>query len=209
MKVVVVADNECLLRGLTSMLSSLPSVRSVSPHDAESSARLMDSDEAVDLFILRFHDLEVDVTRRLAGMAREREVKLLLLLDNYHEDMLDDLVDIPSSGFLMGDTTTEALRVTLESLSRGDHLPMPGAMARTLMTRAGSGQQKPVVAALTPREFEVLELMVDGLSNKQIARRLAISPNGVKRLVSCVLAKFNCANRTQAVVMALNLDLLN
>jgi DNA-binding CsgD family transcriptional regulator len=49
----------------------------------------------------------------------------------------------------------------------------------------------------------VLKLLVAGLSNKQIARQLDISPHGVKRLVSNVLAKLGCSNRTLAVALAI------
>jgi DNA-binding CsgD family transcriptional regulator len=58
-------------------------------------------------------------------------------------------------------------------------------------------------AHLTPRERQVLDLLVEGFSDKQIAHRLRISQHGVKRLVSNVLAKLNCPNRTQAVAVAL------
>ncbi|MCY0931861.1 helix-turn-helix transcriptional regulator [Streptomyces sp. H27-H1] len=53
-------------------------------------------------------------------------------------------------------------------------------------------------ATLTPRERETPHLLVEGLSNKLIARRLRISEHGAKRLVANVLAKMNCPNRTQA-----------
>lgn len=61
---------------------------------------------------------------------------------------------------------------------------------------------------LTPRERQALKLLADGLSNKQIARRLGISEHGAKRHVGNVLAKLNCPNRTVAVTVALNHGLL-
>ncbi|MGI5287809.1 response regulator transcription factor [Nonomuraea polychroma] len=60
---------------------------------------------------------------------------------------------------------------------------------------------------LTPRERQVLELLVEGMSNKQIALR--ISQHGVKRLVSNVLAKLNCPNRTMAVRTAITDGILS
>ena len=56
---------------------------------------------------------------------------------------------------------------------------------------------------LTPREQQALVLMVDGMSNKQIGRRLQISEHGAKRLVANILAKMDCNNRTLAVSRAL------
>ncbi|MFE4519574.1 response regulator transcription factor, partial [Kitasatospora sp. NPDC056783] len=57
--------------------------------------------------------------------------------------------------------------------------------------------------ALTARELEVLHLVAQGLSNKQVSRELQISEHGVKRHVGNVLTKLNCPNRTLAVVRAL------
>jgi DNA-binding NarL/FixJ family response regulator len=192
------------------MLNSLPAIKVVRSLDGESGERILDREDEADLVILSFGDLDTDTARHLALTARERQAKLLLLLDGYREEMLDTLAAIPSSGFLLQDElTTEALRTTIASLAHGD-LPMPAPMARGLLTRVGSApRREPAGAALTPRERDVLELLVEGLSNKQIARCLSISANGVKRLVSCVLAKLNCPNRTHAVAVALTLGILD
>lgn len=69
-----------------------------------------------------------------------------------------------------------------------------------------SGPPVPVVprgVRLTPREREALGLMVEGLVNKQIARRMGISLHGAKRLVANILAKLDCDNRTHAVAKVL------
>lgn len=66
----------------------------------------------------------------------------------------------------------------------------------------------PGPAALTPRENETLSLLTDGLSNKQIARALGISPHGAKRLVGTIMTKLGAPNRTAAAVIALNFGLV-
>ncbi|MFK0156900.1 response regulator transcription factor [Streptomyces sp. NPDC090499] len=66
----------------------------------------------------------------------------------------------------------------------------------------------PAGATLTPRELQVLRLVAQGLSNKQVSRQLQISEHGVKQLVGNVLAKLNCPNRTLAVVRAMEDGLL-
>lgn len=60
-----------------------------------------------------------------------------------------------------------------------------------------------VAQRLTPREHDVLAEMAKGQSNKRIARELAISEHGVKRLVSSILVKLQCPNRTLAVAYAI------
>jgi DNA-binding CsgD family transcriptional regulator len=75
-------------------------------------------------------------------------------------------------------------------------MPMSTGLARDLLTL-------PPRPRLTPREREALQLLVEGLSNKQIARRLGISEHGAKRLVANILSKMDCSNRTSAVAKAL------
>lgn len=62
---------------------------------------------------------------------------------------------------------------------------------------------------VTPRELEILLLIRDGLSNKQIALRLGISERTVKNHVMMILLKLDAANRTEAVVKALRADLID
>lgn len=63
--------------------------------------------------------------------------------------------------------------------------------------------------SLTGREDEVVRLLAQGLSNKQIARRLGISSHGVKRIVASLLLKLGAPNRTAAVVTALQTGLIS
>ena len=103
--------------------------------------------------------------------------------------------------------TSAAIGEALSRLRRGD-MPVPSAVVRGLLSEVrslrGQGEGTPVKGSyLTPREQATLELLVQGLSNKQIARRLSISEHGVKRHVANILAKLNCPNRTLAAAMAI------
>ena len=66
----------------------------------------------------------------------------------------------------------------------------------------------PAAEALTPREREVLRLVVEGFANKQIARRLAITEKTVKTHVSSILQKLGVADRTAAAVLAIRQGLV-
>jgi DNA-binding NarL/FixJ family response regulator len=162
-------------------------------------------DQEFDLLILRYGDLDGTATERLAREAWSRGRKVIMLLNRDQEDTLDRIITIPSNGFIVQeDLTSASLATTITRVTDGE-TPMPAMLANRLLTRAREGGLRPPSAGsnLTPRERQVLHLLVEGLSNKQIARRLRISQHGVKRLVSNVLAKLNCPNRTQAVAVAL------
>jgi DNA-binding NarL/FixJ family response regulator len=202
--VALLVRDECVRHGLTAMLSPLAMVRGVTACDDTDDD--IDTDLDFDIFILRFGDVSVAAANRLAQDAWRRGKKIILLLNGVHEDMLDAIAAIPSNGFLVQDELTSAsLAATVARVTDGD-APMPAMLANRLLTRARGGRRPAAPspgAHLTPRERQVLDLLVEGLSNKQIARRLRISQHGVKRLVSNVLAKLNCPNRTQAVAVAL------
>ncbi|MFC4565152.1 response regulator transcription factor [Nocardiopsis mangrovi] len=139
--------------------------------------------------------------------AAERGATILVLVDDDDLGDLGRLADIAGSGFLaIGDLNTHSLRDAITRVRVGE-VPMSPRLARGLMARARETPGRAVGPApairLTPRERQVMVLLVDGLSNKQIARRLGISVHGAKRLVANILAKLDCATRTLAVAKAL------
>jgi two-component system nitrate/nitrite response regulator NarL len=211
-EVALLVRDECVRQGLTVMLSSLPMVRGVTACDD------IDAGLDFDIFMLRFGDVSVAAAGRLAHDARRRGKKILLLLNGVRADILDAIPAIPSNGFVVQEgLTTAALAAALARVADGD-APRPAILTPRPVNGPANGLPNPLPnrlpnglpararvpgAHLTPRERQVLDLLVEGLSNKQIARRLRISQHGVKRLVSNVLAKLNCPNRTQAVAVAL------
>lgn len=203
--VTVLVAGEIVRHGLTAMLTSLAMVEEVHIWDAAVPADPPPTGHGPGILILGLDGLDAATAGRLAGEARGRGVKVLLLLNSEPEEMLDLVAVVPSDGILaQRDLTSESLAATLSGIAEGD-APMPAPLANGLLSRARAGAFGPgsVRPNLTPRERQVLELLVEGLSNKQIARRLQISSHGVKRLVSSVLAKLSCPNRTLAVAVAI------
>jgi DNA-binding NarL/FixJ family response regulator len=204
-QVAVLVSNECVRQGLAAMLNSLAIVGEVHIWDSAAPIFTPSARNRFDILILRFGDLDIETSSRLARQAWARGQRILLLLNRGQEDWLDTITAIPSNGFLIQEDLTSAfLAATIQRVANGD-TPIPAMLANRLLTRAREGSLQPPATGsnLTARERQVLELLVEGMSNKQIARRLAISQHGVKRLVSNVLAKLNCPNRTQAVAVAL------
>ncbi|MCM4081442.1 response regulator transcription factor [Paractinoplanes hotanensis] len=113
-------------------------------------------------------------------------------------------------GFLLQqDLSGRTLENALRAIMTGE-VPMPAVLAQQLLAHAGirRAPASPAPISLTPREHETLVLLVEGLSNKQIARRLKISDHGAKRLVAGVLLKLGSTNRTSAVVTAIRSGLV-
>ncbi|MFF8035490.1 MULTISPECIES: response regulator transcription factor [unclassified Streptomyces] len=99
--------------------------------------------------------------------------------------------------------TLDVLRETFRQLA----LPVTGAAAplRTEPTADAAGRSGRRNGRLTARELSVLRLLVQGLTNQQIARALGISVHGVKRHLSNLMLKFDCSNRTEVALAALRI----
>ncbi|WP_227869885.1 response regulator transcription factor [Streptomyces otsuchiensis] len=146
----------------------------------------------------------------LSGLAA-RGVRLLVLVDGADDEDVARSARLGGHGYVdRQDLNAHILSAAVTDIL-GDKLFVSATLARALLGRAGRARRsfpEGRGAALTPRELQVLHLLVQGLSNKQVARQLVISEHGVKRLVSNVLAKLNCPNRTMAVVRAMEEGIL-
>jgi two-component system nitrate/nitrite response regulator NarL len=203
LQIGVLVSNELLRQGLVAMLGAMPLVGEVSAWDPRALPDL--TVRPPDMLILSCADLDTEAVVRVAGEASCRGTRVMVLLDRDESEALDAAAAIPGSAFLsQAELTSGSLEATLRRMDEGE-LPMPAALAGRLLARARGGTLDGPSAGrnLTPRELEVLECLVEGLSNKQIARRLRISQHGAKRHVSNILAKLNCPNRTLAVAVAL------
>ncbi|MCX5258361.1 response regulator transcription factor [Streptomyces canus] len=208
--VLVSLSSEIVRWGICNMLERLDPPRPVEPHGEVATASEALRGGRYSLVIVDAADGE-DVLLRLTEEAGRLGVKVLVLLDRADAATVERIAALPADGFLVqSDLTLECMSETLERLDRGD-LPIPANLVRQLMARArnGGGRSFGAQIRLTPREQDVLHLMGEGMSNKQIARHFGISVHGVKRHVTNVLAKLNCPNRTQAVSIALKQGLLS
>jgi NarL family two-component system response regulator LiaR len=111
-----------------------------------------------------------------------------------------------ASGYLLKDIDPQALADAIRDVHAGRPALHPSVAAR-LMRRTSATPT--THDDLTPREREVLRLMVEGLANKQIAQRLGIGEKTIKTHVSRVLAKLGVADRTQAAVLAIREGLVD
>lgn len=189
--VAILIGSELLQRGLETLLRQLPMVN------------LTVNGDTCDVLI---------TTEALSG-ARDKDVKTILLLDEAQVDAPAFTLSSTFDGYLIQEEiTANHLRDAIHRVVAGE-LAIPDRLARELLARASgpsaaaeTPQRRPV--SLTARESVTLSLLADGLSNRQIARRLSISEHGAKRLVASVLLKLDSPNRTAAVVTAIKARLI-
>ncbi|MCW6009382.1 response regulator transcription factor [Micromonospora sp. CPCC 205371] len=149
----------------------------------------------------------IEATRQLcaSGLDRPRVIILTTFdLDAYVYDALR----AGASGFVLKDVTAERLFDAVRVVAAGEALLAPTVTRRLISEFAQMKQEveppaaASQLAALTPRETQVLRLVAEGLSNLEIADRLVVSEETVKTHVSRILTKLALRDRTQAVVAA-------
>ncbi|MDT0309595.1 response regulator transcription factor [Streptomyces sp. DSM 44917] len=200
-RVVVGIENDLLRYGVERMLQRVPRVAEIRPRCGLAGA-FADGLSEGDVLIALLAEVDEAAADELRG-NEARGVRIVFLVED------DDLFALPKilglkAGFVRTSSVDEgALDDAVAQVASGG-APIPPGLAHDLLVLATRRNAPPQVRLrLTPREQEALVLMVEGMSNKQIARNLAISQHGAKRLVANILAKMDCNNRTLAVSRAL------
>ena len=221
LRIAIVDDHELARKSLQNMLSDEP--------DIEVVGEAANGQEALSLCSRLRPDLVLMDVRmpKMDGLAATREIKrrypkisVVMLTMHENPDYLFEALKAGASGYVLKDASqeavVEAVRQVLEGESSLD-TKLAARLLRRLATEAGSGEDSPgtetrrapLAAALTPRELEVLGLMLRGKANRQIAQELSISPGTVKAHVEHIIGKLEVSDRTQAVVKALQLGILD
>jgi len=128
-------------------------------------------------------------------------VQVIVLTSFKEQELVQGALQAGAIGYLLKDVTAAELASAIRAASMGKPTLAPEA-AQALIQAARHPAEK-VGFDLTEREREVLALMVEGLNNNQIARRLVVSVSTAKSHVSNVLSKLGAATRTEAVAIAL------
>ena len=206
---VVIADDQAYVRIGFRMILTSGGIEVVgeATDGAEAVTAVRDLKPDVVLMDIRMPTMDgLEATRRIVRESSDCRVLMLTTfdLDRYVYDALA----AGASGFLLKDVTAEHLVAAVRLVGTGDALLAP-SITRRLVERFASNspvERVPVVhrdlAALTPREREVLTLVGHGRSNTEIAGDLTLSEATVKTHVARIFAKLSLRDRAQAVVLA-------
>ena len=216
---VVVADDHALFRrGLEMVLES--------EEDIEVVAEANNGREALDLTVRHVPGLVLmDVRMPPSGgvdggieatQAIKDEVpnaKILMLTISDEEEDLYDAIKAGASGYLLKEISIEEVADAIRQVHRGQSLISPSMASKLLvefaaMARKDEEKQQMPAPKLTDREMEVLQLVAQGMNNRDIAKELFISENTVKNHVRNILEKLHLHSRMEAVVYAVREKLL-
>lgn len=204
-RVLLVDDHEMVRRGLSLMLKAFADLELVG--EAENGLRAVEicsqthPDVVVmDLIMPRMDGVEA--ARLIRGQFPQTQV--LMLTSFSEEERVGDALKAGAIGYMLKDAGIDELAQAIRNAFAGNPSFSPQA-ARALILRA----TQPLLGQdLTVREREVLALLVEGLSNSQIAARMSVGSATIKSHVSNLLQKLGVTTRTEAVSLALRHKLI-
>lgn len=214
MRILLVDDHVLFRKGVAALLAMNPDIQVIGEAgdglEAIAAAReLLPDVILMDISMPRCNGLEA--TRTLKREMPHLRIVILTVSDD--DQHLFEAIKSGAQGYLLKNLEPYQLHDLLESISRGE-APLSGAIAAKILKEftqpsAASEQETPLVEELTGREVEILQQVVDGLTNKEIAAALVISENTVKIHLRNILEKLHLQNRIQAAVYAVRQGLVD
>ncbi len=136
-------------------------------------------------------------------MARQPKTRILALTSFAADDKVFPAIKAGALGYLLKDSEPEDLIKAIKNIYRGEPFLHPNIARKVLEELSHPTGSPPTPEPLTERELEVLQLVAQGLSNQEIAKRLVIGDATVRTHIGNILSKLHLANRVQAALYAL------
>jgi len=209
-RVLIVASSSISQTGLENLLgasTSLQVVRVVADF-----GQLSESVEELqpDVVIAEITGQDRALPEEILKLSEETPVAIVLLVDDANTEKDLDALRNGVRAVLPRNTSPSGIIAAVEAVGAGLTVLLPEGLDNLLRESTASHRavSPPLVEALTPREIEVLGMMVEGWGNKEISTRLGISEHTVKFHVASIMGKLNASTRTEAVTSGIRHGLI-
>ena len=206
-RVLLVDDHAVVRQGLRAFLQLQPDVEVVGEADGGRAAVAAAEAGRPDVVLMDLVMPAGDGVEAIRAVAAAAPGARVLVLSSFtDEERIFAAMQAGAAGYLLKDVDPDRLAQAIRDVHEG-RPALHADVAARLMRRVAD-PSGPAAERLTPREREVLQLLVEGSANKQIARRLAITEKTVKTHVSSILQKLGVPDRTAAAVLAIRQGLV-
>ncbi len=207
-RVMIVDDHSVVRKGIEMLLSTEPSIKIVGEAAGGQEAVAKAKDLQPDVIVMDLVMPEGGGITAIAAIKGSMPNTRILVLTTFGDEAsVTAAMQAGADGYLLKDAGGEALLNSIRAVRRGD-MPLDPHVARHLVRGTATGRDTPGGVHLTRREMDVLRLVAGGLSNRQVAKDLGLSPGTVKVHVSNILGKLNVSTRTEAAVWAVQTGLV-
>ncbi|MFI6441747.1 response regulator [Streptomyces sp. NPDC050759] len=210
-RVFLLDDHEVVRRGITDLLDAEPDISVVGDADTVEHALVRGPALRPDVAVLdvRLPDGDgITVCRELRNQMPELACLMLTSFDE--EDALLDAIMAGASGYVLKQIRGSDLVSAVRTVASGQSMLDPATTARLIRSLRAEPAETPALApelaGLSPRERDILALIGDGLTNREIGKKLYLSEKTVKNHISRLLAKLGVQRRVQAAVLASQLE---
>jgi DNA-binding NarL/FixJ family response regulator len=214
LRILLVDDHVLFRKGVAALLETRPDIEIVGEAKDGLEAIEVARENLPDVILMDIHMPKCDGLEATRRIKREMpHVKIVMLTVSDEEQHLFEAIKSGAQGYLLKNLEPYQLYDLLESISRGE-APLSGAIATKILkefTRPSqdTAQQTDIIEELTPRESNVLQLVAEGKTNKEIATILFLSENTVKIHLRNILDKLHLQNRIQVAVYAVRQGLVD
>ncbi|WP_131105635.1 response regulator [Ornithinimicrobium sufpigmenti] len=205
-RVYLLDDHELVRRGLRDLLSAEPDLQIVGESGSAVEAVPDILELAPDVAVLdgRLPDGSgIEVCRDVR--AQNPHIRALILTSYDDDQALFSAIMAGADGYVLKQIAGNDLIDGIRSIAAGRSLLDPSLVARVMDRLRRGDRQADKLAMLTDQERRILELIADGLTNRQIGEKMYLAEKTVKNYVSSVLAKLGLERRTQAAVLGAKL----
>ncbi|MFC1899493.1 response regulator [Chloroflexota bacterium] len=204
--VLLVDDHQMAREGLRRMLELEDDIHVIGEASTaiEALAKLESLSPQVTLMDIKMSDMDgIELTRRF----KEKNPSCSIIMLTLYEEYLPDAIEAGASGYLLKDVKREELIKAIHAVSEG-RSPLNLSLSKDQLTKLTAPARGKKENDLSERELTILRMIADGLTTKEIAVQLFLSPASIKRSVSLTLDKLKVHNRSEAVAEAYKRKLL-
>jgi len=205
-RLMLVDDHEVVRLGLKSLIQRFPKIDVVAEAGSEPEAVEEAIKHRPDVILMDIRlngGSGIEATRQI--MAQLDDTKVIMLTSYADQELLFAAIRAGAAGYVLKQVGTNDLVRTIEAVAAGESILDP-VLTSTLFDAMRTSMEKEETAAfddLTKQEIQVLALMMEGLTNKQIGDKMFLSHGTVRNYVSNILGKLDVSNRSEATAYAI------
>jgi two-component system nitrate/nitrite response regulator NarL len=205
-RIAVIDDHPMLRSGVTHTLKAEPDFEVVGEGGSASDALRIARDELPDIMLL---DVSlpgggIEAAQAIASACPVVKVVMLTVLQN--EESVSAALQAGARGYILKGISGPDFVRTVRDIDRGENYVSPGLAARLLAVAKSKNADRDLdanpLSALTTREEQILSLVAEGLSNKEVGAQLKLSEKTVKYYMTNILQKLQVRNRVEAALLA-------